>query len=131
MDESLRKSSSDEFESKLYKYDNQIDVIKEVDDAISRVEENRSEINFNYEGKNTQVDLLRTTQGIPKEEEGGEEEVHKRESNISRILSDDTIKRIIVIILIIMVSIPAMDINNYVNISTQWDFMVAFTAKML
>lgn len=30
-----------------------------------------------------------------------------------------------------MISIPVMDINNYLNISTQWDFLVAFTAKML
>lgn len=63
--------------------------------------------------------------------EPSEDELSKKESNISRILSDDTIKRIIIIILLIMISIPLMDINNYVNVTTQWDFFIAFIPKML
>lgn len=57
--------------------------------------------------------------------------MQKKESNISRILSDDSIKRIIIIILILMISIPLMDVNNYLTISTHWDFMTSFIFKLL
>ena len=67
----------------------------------------------------------------PKREMDDEEDIQSRESNISRILSDDTIKRIIIIILVLMVSIPIMDLNNYVTITTHWDFMVSFTLKVM
>jgi hypothetical protein len=60
-----------------------------------------------------------------------EEEIQSKESNISKILSDDTIKRIIIVILMLMVSIPLMDIGNYVTLTTQWDFMTSFTLKAM
>lgn len=64
-------------------------------------------------------------------EDAGIEQMQNKESQISKILSDDTIKRIIIIILILMVSIPLMDLNNYTSITTHWDFMTVFLLKAL
>ena len=65
------------------------------------------------------------------EEEGVEEDLQSKESQISKILSEDSIKKIVIIILLIMMSIPLMQLSNYQDISTQWDYMVNVVHNML
>jgi len=40
-------------------------------------------------------------------------------------------KKIIIVILIIMFSITALDINNYYPDNTSWDFLTSYIAKLL
>ena len=47
------------------------------------------------------------------------------------MLSDSTMKKIIVVILFLMFSVPALEISNYRDESTAWDFLVEFVAEAL
>jgi len=47
------------------------------------------------------------------------------------MLSEDTIKKIVIIILLIMITIPLMDISNYITVTTQWDYMTNFVVSLL
>jgi hypothetical protein len=49
-----------------------------------------------------------------------------KESNISKVLTDSTIKKIIIVILIIMITMSAMDINNYAPENSSWDFLTSY-----
>ena len=42
------------------------------------------------------------------------EEIQTRESKISKVLSDLTIKKIVIVVLLLMVIIPLFDATNYV-----------------
>lgn len=72
MEESQRKPNSElEVESKLIRYDNQMDGIKE--EESSQIEENKSEVNIkltsSFDGRITQGEQLKTT--MASEEEAG------------------------------------------------------------
>ena len=47
-----------------------------------------------------------------------------KESKISRILSDLTIKKIIIVVLLIMFLVPLFDSDNYIDKAESWDFIV-------
>ena len=64
-------------------------------------------------------------------EEDTIDKINKDESKIGKLLSESTIKKVIVVILFLMFSVPVFDIDNYYPESTGWDFLVGFVAKAL
>lgn len=59
------------------------------------------------------------------------EEMSAKESKISRILSDLTIKKIIIVVLLIMFLVPLFDSDNYIDKAESWDFTVKNIHQLL
>lgn len=55
----------------------------------------------------------------------------KNESKISKLLSDSTMKKIILVILLIMFSVPVLDIDNYYPQTNAWDFLTDYVVAAL
>ena len=65
------------------------------------------------------------------EEEEGIEKININESKIGKLLSESTIKKVIIVILFLMFSVPVFDIDNYYPDSTSWDFLATFVGKVI
>ena len=55
----------------------------------------------------------------------------EKESKISKVLSDLTIKKIIIVVLLIMFLVPLFDSENYISSPESWDFTVKNVHKLL
>ena len=99
----------------------------------------------NLNAKREQFEILDEIVEDPREDSAAHEEVNsfeiaeeetmdkinKDESKIGKLLSESTIKKVIMVILFLMFSVPIFDIDNYYPESTGWDFLVGFVAKAL
>ena len=48
-----------------------------------------------------------------------------KESKISKVLSDLTIKKIVIVVLLLMLIIPLFDSTNYIEKSESWDYLTS------
>lgn len=59
------------------------------------------------------------------------EEIKSKESKISKVLSDLTIQKVIIVVLLIMFLVPLFDSDNYISKAESWDFTVQTVHSML
>lgn len=59
------------------------------------------------------------------------EKLNSKESKIGKLLSESTIKKVIIVILFLMFSVPIFDVDNYYPEDSSWDFLVGFVGKAL
>lgn len=52
------------------------------------------------------------------------EEISRKESKISKVLSDLTIQKVVIVVLLIMFLVPLFDSENYIPKAESWDFTV-------
>lgn len=55
----------------------------------------------------------------------------QKESKISKVLSDLTIKKIIIVVLLIMFLVPLFDSDSYIGEAESWDFTVKNIHQLL
>jgi len=59
------------------------------------------------------------------------DQMSQKESKISKVLSDLTIKKIIIAVILLMFVVPLFDSDNYTNNDESWDYFVVNIHKLL
>ena len=57
--------------------------------------------------------------------------MNDKESKISKALSDLTIKKVVIVVLLIMFLVPLFDSDNYIQKAENWDFTVINIHRLL
>lgn len=61
-------------------------------------------------------------EGVQPKEESGENNI--QETNIGKKLSDFTTKRVVIVVLLVMISMPVFSYDTYVQTSGKYKFMI-------